>query len=886
VRVHRLVLDDFRGVDHRELLLPDNGIVVLEGANEVGKSSMLEALDMLLTEKHTSRKASVLAVKPVHRDAPSRVEAEISTGPYRFTLAKQWHTRPATTLTVHTPRVEQLTGDDAHRRVQEILTETLDANLWDALRVLQNTAPRALGGSSALAAALDAAAGSAPSDGEAQNLFDAVVDHRATYWTATGKPTGDHRGLAEELDLAREAERRARTALDVVAEDSERHAGLVLDRSRVQARWTEVREQADALTELVADLATRRERLGVAREQAALADRAAQDAATTLAGRRREVTDLSRRTAALDRDEVRAADLRPAVEEARACADEAVTTAEEAAGALERAQQQAEHAREALRHSQDADTLRTLRRRLAAVRAAEEEVAGATRTLGRHTVDASAVRALEGADDALRRVQARVEAVAARVVVDATAVEVTVDGAATRAGTVTEHHATRELTIDVAGFATVRVLPGTDSGDLADELDAATRTLAELLAAAGVEDLATARAAHEERRSAQGALDLARGRLTQLTLESSADELRTEVDRLSAEEALAPGSAGAPADLVTARRDEEETRQAWRRRQDEARQARTSATAVGRRAELLTSELTALDAALEVARTEAANATTRLEQARTVRADEELERAAASAAEHSQRLAAEVAELAADLAARDADTVLLRGQGLQTELATLTGRRDGLDDEIVAVAARLAVMGDESRQEAWDEAASHLQRLEEEFSAVARRAAAARLLHSTLEKHRDTQRRRYVSPFTDRLEDLGRTVYGDTFGITLDDDLVIVNRTLHGRTVAHEHLSTGAKEQLEVLTRLACATLVDPADGVPVVLDDALGHSDPERLRRLAAVFEHVAPTTQVVLVAPGPGMHHAIRGATVVHLDEGRPDELPQDQEQPQPFP
>ncbi len=157
-----------------------------------------------------------------------------------------------------------------------------------------------------------------------------------------------------------------------------------------------------------------------------------------------------------------------------------------------------------------------------------------------------------------------------------------------------------------------------------------------------------------------------------------------------------------------------------------------------------------------------------------------------------------------------------------------------------------------------------MQRLAEEQAGLERRAAAARLLLRTLDRHRDTQRRRYVQPFTDRLEELGRTVFGETFAITLDDDLRIVQRTLHSRTVAYEHLSTGAKEQLAVLVRLACATLVDPADGVPVVLDDALGHTDPERLKRLAAVFEHVAPTTQVLLLAPGPGLHTDLPGARV----------------------
>lgn len=112
-------------------------------------------------------------------------------------------------------------------------------------------------------------------------------------------------------------------------------------------------------------------------------------------------------------------------------------------------------------------------------------------------------------------------------------------------------------------------------------------------------------------------------------------------------------------------------------------------------------------------------------------------------------------------------------------------------------------------------------------------------------------------------------MFGDGFRVDLDDDLRILSRTLDGRTVPYRELSTGAREQLAVLTRLACAALVDPVDGVPVVLDDALGHSDPDRLRRLGAVFARVAPPAQVLLLAPGPGVHSSIPGATVVRLQE-----------------
>ena len=48
MKLHRLVLTNYRGIIHREIEFPDHGVVVVSGANEIGKSSMIEALDLLL----------------------------------------------------------------------------------------------------------------------------------------------------------------------------------------------------------------------------------------------------------------------------------------------------------------------------------------------------------------------------------------------------------------------------------------------------------------------------------------------------------------------------------------------------------------------------------------------------------------------------------------------------------------------------------------------------------------------------------------------------------------------------------------------------------------------------------------------------------------------
>jgi len=91
MKLHRLVLKNYRGIEHREIDFPEHGVVVISGANEIGKSSMVEALDLLLESRDRSTKKEVKQVKPTHADVGSEVTAEISTGPYRFVYHKRFH---------------------------------------------------------------------------------------------------------------------------------------------------------------------------------------------------------------------------------------------------------------------------------------------------------------------------------------------------------------------------------------------------------------------------------------------------------------------------------------------------------------------------------------------------------------------------------------------------------------------------------------------------------------------------------------------------------------------------------------------------------------------------------------------------------------------------
>ena len=148
-----------------------------------------------------------------------------------------------------------------------------------------------------------------------------------------------------------------------------------------------------------------------------------------------------------------------------------------------------------------------------------------------------------------------------------------------------------------------------------------------------------------------------------------------------------------------------------------------------------------------------------------------------------------------------------------------------------------------------------------------RRARAVELLRSVMTRHRDATRLRYVEPFRTELQRLGRPVFGPGFEVEIDSDLCVRNRTLDGCTVPYESLSGGAKEQIGILARLAGAALVAKEDTVPVLIDDALGFTDPSRMAKMSEVFDTVGAHGQVIVLTCTPSRYEGIEGAHRIDL-------------------
>jgi hypothetical protein len=143
---------------------------------------------------------AVKALKPVHRDAAPRSKSRSNRAPTPSPTGSASTKRPETVLQVTRPRPENLTGREAHDRVEAILRETLDVGLWKALRIQQGTGvdQASLLEGTSLAAALDGAAGGAEMARGEETLLQRVEEEYAKYYT-------EKRGLKKEVVELRSA---------------------------------------------------------------------------------------------------------------------------------------------------------------------------------------------------------------------------------------------------------------------------------------------------------------------------------------------------------------------------------------------------------------------------------------------------------------------------------------------------------------------------------------------------------------------------------------------------------------------------------------------------------------------------------------------------------
>ena len=876
MKLHRVKLCNYRGVVQSEVSFSHNGVTIIEGPNEVGKTAIAEGLQMAIDLPDSSRNSQVRAVQPVGRDEGPEVEIALSSGEYELVYSKRWLRQAATTLEVKTPYRESLTGREAHDRLQAILAETLDKDLWKALRIQQGTEltlPKF--GLPSMGRALDQAAGGELVTDREETLWTRISEEYDKYWTATGQVRNDRRASEQRVQQIQGKVAELEGQLQEIESDAAQMSRLIDESTRLSDALKEFEESERELEQRWNQVD--RLRIEVDRLDAIHGESEAQlDSVSSKWQRRQDLIGaLEASTKALTALEAEAEDAVPGLAAATRRSEGATAALKEAEVAIGNARGRLTRAiddRDYLRQLIEVDQLKERHERyLDAERALKE----AEEYLETARVDDEVAKKIEEAYIEDERAKSAAGSAAASVEVTALR-ELTVE-VGDELITLAINEANRTLVEDeviltIPSVVRMRVSAGPESKGLADQRRKTEGTYRRLCEEIGVADVSEARRAAQERQDAQrnkkDALKAIERELRDLTPDVLLGKVNNLTERVATYPKERPENPLLPTDLDEAQRIEAEVSVLVNECGANLRACEDTAQNAEKELQVIRIDEAGRSAKLEIARRSKQDAANQLDLEREGQADEALIAAVAAAQEKEAGDRKALTEAKIQLSDVDPDSVeaLLENARQATQRA-----RDEIQenrDSQNRLRSSLDLRGEQGLQTALDEAANQLNHFVREHERQEARAEAARLLRETFAKHRNQARQRYIQPFKECIDQLGRIVFGPTFEVELDEDLQIVRRTLGGITLDFDQLSTGAREQLGVLSRLACATIVSPMDGgAPVMIDDSLGWSDPKRLQGMGAAIAAAGKQCQVIVLTCTPGRYSHVGSAKVVSL-------------------
>jgi energy-coupling factor transporter ATP-binding protein EcfA2 len=177
------------------------------------------------------------------------------------------------------------------------------------------------------------------------------------------------------------------------------------------------------------------------------------------------------------------------------------------------------------------------------------------------------------------------------------------------------------------------------------------------------------------------------------------------------------------------------------------------------------------------------------------------------------------------------------------EVAKQVGNKEGRSEEISHNGWHTTL------QETIEKISDHEKRL----AVLNRKAQAARMLYTVLEEHRSSAEKDYSIHFAKFINDLAKSFYGEDVHFEVSDSFEIISRRMGSTEVDVADLSTGAKEQLAILIRLALTQIVQVGEPFPVILDDEFAHSDPDRIAMMNNIFSDFGDDQQFIMLTCTP---------------------------------
>lgn len=865
MRIRRIFLRNFRKfVDPVTIEGIGDGLTVIAGDNEEGKSTLLKALRTVLFERHGLTGEAAEALKPFGCEVRPEIHLDFEFDGQPYKLRKGFCQQKFAEL--DTPNT-RLHGPAVEEALQKVLRFDPPAKgsagpknqgIWGMFWLEQGTTHANVElnarARQSILSALEGEVGAVLGGQRGRDLLDAIGRRYSELFDAREHPRGDYRKaldrvthLKTELEKVEFELRSYDSKIDALA-----RARDLLRRYDTEGRLAQVlreRELAEQEQRRIESLAVH---LKTATQQEQVANALWKTAMERWQRRADELRAAAEADTLVTRLELRV----EAERKALAPQEESVQRAQAMLEAEVRAQDVVELEVRRLERLEQrarvAELLSGLRKRHTAATQAIEESTKARAQAEAIPIDDKKQQTLRRLEKEALEADAGLDAVATRLTFALDAgVSLRLAGqrlCASKPLLLTEV-TNLELTRGEEHLGTLTITPGAeDLSERKQRAETAQRKLAAELRALGVSDVAAAEVLLKDRTELEARAQQ-QEMLANVHAKEGLDTLRQAMVRAEAE------IAGGEFQAITDSLDEAALQlKVARARMDEvgkrAKQLRSAWEKESLALQSAQAALTKAEADLKAAHQgqrkahDIVNAARKREDDNTLRASvdaaqaqlQEAEQATrnartalAQAAPEEARLRLAAKTQAAELVRKDIEATQKQANDLEIELRTL-GQR-GLGERA-------------------QELRGELEQAQAVAARFAREAGATRLLYQTLRSAEREAKETFLSPVRERVQPYLNLLMPGSELFLADSDLSIAYLRRGGQDEPFESLSIGTREQLAVLTRLAFADLLrEQGQPSAVVLDDALVYADDSRFESMLYVLRRAAEHQQILVL-------------------------------------
>ncbi|MBX7135828.1 MAG: AAA family ATPase [Fimbriimonadaceae bacterium] len=842
MKLRDIEIKDFRKLRHAKVSNLRDGANVIAGENEIGKSTLLAAVQAALFQRHNVTGKVLAAMQPFGCSVRPQVylRFELADGEYR--LRKSFGGGGSAELVC--PDGRRYANQDADHKLEELLrfqaasrgaTDFSTLGMWPLFWVEQGTTFQGLNINADVRTTVHSSLTKEVGDiliGEnGDRLRRRIEQGTAAYFTKTGQETGSLAAARKTVETLQAKLAQARDEFAAFTEDlnrldaaQKRRASLSDPELRNQLvdHLSDAKKAAASLAQLESELqeAARQLQLATAGKTAAqIALYERQELIASVSKAEEDASTLRNAVAGLQTElEVKQSGARLAEQRWTGASDRLTTT-----------RQALDIADIVLRHARASEELGIASAALTKAQEITTRVKNLQTELQALRADQGWIKKLQSAERAVLEAKAYVDSAATKLdfaFPDRADILINGDPLGSRESVL----ASEPVEVSVAGGRLTVTPGGSEILDRRITLQNCQHELARLLGEIGAPTVEAAvenaekrtRLEAEQDRAAAVLAEVAPGGLDKLAAKVMA--LRAEVAHLCTCATITEPSSRVQAELAL-----QEVKQEYTVAEQNVRTANADVevhrqAVMSVRLELATksAELSAAERDLQIRRK-------LLTDGRASQTDDSLAAGIETALQAEQLCQERFAALESAYRQADADAVEARLTGATNAITELDAQIATIDREVLTLQGRLDGLGQKGVGDTCASLESELSLARVRLQVTEQDANALRVLNSVLQAAERDANTRFLEPVIARVQPyLSRIIPGAR--IQLSSGLELEGLERHGSVEPFFALSVGVREQISVITRIAFADmLADQGITAPIILDDALVYADDER---------------------------------------------------------